>query len=157
MSFNISLGTDDCKICNKKFFSYQNRNLISCDLCKFKFHKRSANVSSTISWFCPDCFLSIMPFSSISDDEFAEDFNALRNQTNSLANQFESFLAKLFERAIENGEIEAQDTLLLAQLFQVQFTGIRAYSYRSDDETLKTLISIMVNSFLGNVPKQNAE
>ncbi|EPB9462686.1 TetR/AcrR family transcriptional regulator [Vibrio alginolyticus] len=92
-----------------------------------------------------------------SASEFAEDFNALRNQTNSLANQFESFLAKLFERAIENGEIEAQDTLLLAQLFQVQFTGIRAYSYRSDDVTLKTLISIMVDSFRGNVPKQNAE
>ncbi|NMV21683.1 TetR/AcrR family transcriptional regulator, partial [Vibrio parahaemolyticus] len=46
-----------------------------------------------------------------SASEFAEDFNALRNQPNSLANQFESFLAKLFERAIENGEIEAQDTL----------------------------------------------
>lgn len=87
-----------------------------------------------------------------SASEFDEGFDTLRSQTQGLANQFEAFLVTLFEQAIANGEVEEQDPLHLAQWFQIQFTGLRAYSRRSDDETLKGLIATMMNGFRRELP-----
>lgn len=83
-----------------------------------------------------------------SSSEFVDGFERLRSLTRTLSNDFEKYLMLKFEGAIKTGEVTNQDPLHLAQLFQIQLTGIRAYSHRSDDDTLRALIRTMMKGFM---------
>ena len=84
-----------------------------------------------------DCSPSAICMLVKANSEFAEKDSNLYALSLDLAAQFETYLAQLFEQAINNGELKGTLTgLEYARFFQVQLTGLRGYFNRPGVEPL---------------------
>jgi AcrR family transcriptional regulator len=84
-----------------------------------------------------DCSPSAICMLVKANSEFADKDSNLYKLSLGLAAQFEAYLTQLFEQAISNGELKGTLTgLEYARFFQVQFTGLRGYFNRPDEEQL---------------------
>lgn len=80
-----------------------------------------------------------------ANSEFSDEQPALKALSQSLTAQFEDFLALIFAKAQQQGELNNNLTALeYARYFQIQFTGLRSYLNRPNSTVLApTLIAQM--------------